>query len=91
MEDRITRHPETTPLEIRIDIQRDFIIGISYYRVWKGKELTHEHIHGNCEDWYSLLPFYMVRLMEVNPLAWTCLIPEVYLYEIFLGIWTLCT
>lgn len=46
MKYRIARHPRTTPVKIRMNIQRDFSVH-SYHRVWKGKELTHEQIHSS--------------------------------------------
>lgn len=34
---------------IRIDIQRDSSVDISYFYWWKGKELAMEETHGNWE------------------------------------------
>lgn len=47
MEDLISRHCGTTPEVIRIEIQREYDVYVSYYRSWKEKGLALEEIHGN--------------------------------------------
>lgn len=52
MKDRISCHPGTTPSEIRIVIQKEHDVYVSYYRLWKGKELALEEIHGSIAYYY---------------------------------------
>lgn len=47
MEDLISRHCGATPEEIRIEIQREYDVYLSYYTSWKEKGLVLEEIHGN--------------------------------------------
>lgn len=44
MKDQTSCHPGTTPLEIRIDIRRNYNVDASYYNSWNQKELAVEEI-----------------------------------------------
>lgn len=73
MKDRVTRHPGTTPVEIKTDIQR-FSTSTQLLSSLEGKEFAHERIYGSWEDSYGLLPSYVIRLSGIDPVAKTCLV-----------------
>lgn len=70
--------------EIRTDIQRDFCVDVSYYRLWKVNELKLEEIHSNWEESYSLLPLYGIT-RGTNMLARSS---RQIILVVFLGIWS---
>lgn len=67
MKDRIPHHLDAMPSEIRMDIQREFGVNVSYHRLWKGKVLALKGMYESSEESYSLPS----QVLGVNPAVQT--------------------
>ncbi|XP_050379429.1 protein FAR1-RELATED SEQUENCE 6-like [Argentina anserina] len=64
---QIRTNPLIRPVEVVKDFKRNYGLDISYYNAWKGKEMAKNDVHGDDEQSYKRLGWYINELAKKNP------------------------
>ncbi|XP_073137771.1 uncharacterized protein [Henckelia pumila] len=64
---KLRGEPSYRPITMIKDIQRDFGVEIKYHKVWTGKEMAMNEIHGTEKGSYDKLRWYCHAVKETNP------------------------
>ncbi|XP_073132129.1 uncharacterized protein [Henckelia pumila] len=67
VKDKLRGEPSYRPITMIKDIQRDFGVEIKYHKVWTGKEMAMNEIHGTEKGSYDKLRWYCHAVKETNP------------------------